>query len=265
MAGARGVLRSLAVKRSTLCLIVLALLAAAAAVAAPIMPPGTKITVPVIDEGVFLVSFQGHAMASEAFRYEQGIDSIIVSSTYTQQLKNGDTLRKVTLAVIRDSDYDLQLYQSTLTLGRRKLVRGLTFGDTTVAAFREDERGGEGTSYRRPPGRLYAMEANSYVLFDIIARNLAGREFTRWPVQLFSLGEQDTISEAVATDLGKETIQWGNKPVVARKISLTEGDAAFLMWIGPRQHMLKLEEPNMGLVVERRAPPVKAAKRPTPH
>jgi hypothetical protein len=255
----------LAVKHPIASFAVLTALLACAAVAVPTPAPGAKKSTPLLDKGVFIVTYQGHALATESFSYESDEDSLIALSEYIQLVRGGDTLRKVTFAMIKASDYDLRLYQSTLTLGRKKLVRGLTFGDTTVAAFREDEKGGEGTAYRRPPGRLYAMEANSYILFDIIARNLARREFTRWPVQLFSLGEQDTISEALATDLGSETIRWGEKPVVARKISMSEGDASFLMWIGPQKYMLRLEEPNLGLVVERKAPPVKAAPRPTPH
>ena len=62
--------------------------------------------------------------------------------------------------------------------------------------------------------------------------------------------------------LPSETIRWGAKPVVTKKLRLIADDQiTFTLWIGPQGHLLRLSEPLGGLRADRDAP---AIKRPAP-
>jgi len=186
-------------------------------------------------------------------------------SSYRQPLRDGDTLRKAVSIVVGKFDYELNSYESVLQIGSRRVVRGIGLGDTVITLYREDEsRGGDGYTFIRPPGRIFALESNSYVLFDIMSRNLAKHTVDRWPLQVVALGDRDTIMQIEARSMPPETIRWGNGPVTARKWSLSDGETTFILWIGPQDYMLRLEQPKIGLRVERQPPPVRqvGAKKP---
>ena len=214
-----------------------------------------------MDAGRFTVHLQDRALGDELFNYTEEMDSLIIVSHYRQPLKNGDTLHQSIQIVAGKLDYDLSSFQSTMSVGAHKVVRGIGLGDTVITLYREDETGGgDGYTFVRPPGRLFAIESNSYVLFDIMSRTLAKHTVERWPLQVVALGERDTIMEIVAKSQPSETIKWGNGPITARKWSLSDGQTTFLMWIGPQNYMIRLEQPQIGLRVERQPPPVRQAK-----
>ena len=218
-----------------------------------------------IDAGRFKVRVQDRVIGDELFNYTAEMDSLVILSHYRQPLRDGDTLQQSVVVVVGKLDYGLNSFQSTMTLGSRRVTRGIGLGDTVVTLYREDEsRSGDGYTFVRPPGRLFTLESNSYVLFDVICRTLAKHAVDRWPLQVIALGDRDTIMEITARSLPAEMIRWGNGPINARKWSLSDGSTTFTVWIGPQNYMLKLEQPRLGLVVERDPPPVRKAKAKTP-
>ena len=70
--------------------------------------------------------------------------------------------------------------------------------------------------------------------------------------------------DARAVVMGSETIRWGGRPVVARKVKLiADSQTTFTLWVGPQGQLLRLSEPLGGLRAERDPPPVKR-RPPTP-
>ena len=225
----------------------------------PVAPPR------LLDEGDFTVSVNGRAIGREHFTWGYHRDSLLIEAEFVQLVGPQDTLIKHVNVVARAFDYDLHQYQSEVYYHRHlENLRGITRGDTIFTAYREGETGGEGTAYRHPGGRLFVIEPMSYTLLDIVARHFGGREFTTWPLNLFVLGQRDSLIQGEARSLGTETIRWGSKPVIAQKVSISDGSTPFHVWIGPQGWMLRATVPGSGMVIEREAPPVKRAPAPRP-
>jgi hypothetical protein len=243
------------------------------ALAAPAIAANYKFTIPndpkappkALDEGDFNILVNGRAIAREHFAWAYHRDSLLVESEFVQQLGPTDTLLKHVNLVVRAFDYDIQAYQSVLYRGgAQQVVRGVTRGDTVVTAFREGNLGGEGMTYTHPGGRLFVLEPMSFTLLDVIARHYGGRDFTTWPVNLFTLAGRDSILQGEVRFLGTETLKWGARPVVARKLALSDGKTTFHLYVAPQGWLLRAEGVGTGLVVERAAKPVKRAASPPP-
>jgi hypothetical protein len=86
---------------------------------------------------------------------------------------------------------------------------------------------------------------------------MASRTFKERRIQMFVLANQDTTVDAVVTDMGKETIRWGSKPVQARKLRISDETSEFFAMVGPQGNMLQLLQPASGLRVIRKAQDVK--------
>jgi hypothetical protein len=240
----------------------LALLSASAFAQAP-SPGPAQAVYGSVDHGVYRISVGDRRVASESFVYTIHFDSLYINSEYRQPLRGGDTLVKSQMLVVRHFDNDLLFYNSTMRIpGHADAIRGITVGDTVLNVFRESETGGEGTTFLKPGGRMFAIEANAYALFDLVFRELATRKgWEQRPVNLLTLGGTDTIVVATARSLGTQTVTWGGTKLEARKYSLSDGRVEFYAWIGPRGYMLRLEQPAMGLIVERE-PAKPAVKKP---
>lgn len=216
-----------------------------------------------VDEGVYRVMVGDRRIGTERFLFAIHFDSLYINSDYAQPLRGGDTLRKSQVLVVRHFDNDLIFYRSTLQVpGQPEVIRGLGVGDTVVTTYRESGLGGQGYTLLKPGGRLFAIESNAYALFDLLFRELATRRgWETRPVQLLTLGAHDTIVTSTARALGTQTVTWGGQTVQARKYSLTDGQVEFFAWIGPQGYMLRLEQPVMGLIVEREPPKRAPAKK----
>ena len=224
-----------------------------------------------IDQGSYKIYRNDRALGTESFELVKGHDSLVVRArqTLTLQGPQGDEkLERTADVLLSYSDYVLRGYMSTRTARGATSSRALVLSDTHYVAYRQHGVEGEGDSRILPPGRFFVMEAQLVSLFDLIGRTLHGQTFESRPVNLLALGPRDTLLDARAVSLGKETIRWGARPVVARKINLLADDqTTFTLWIGPRGQLLRLVEPIGGLRVEREAPAVKksaAPPRPTP-
>jgi hypothetical protein len=240
-----------------------------AAVIALAVGPGPARAATVLDSGRFHVYLGKEALGTEEFSYETGGDSLVVHAFMVETprgVATTDTLFKDMALVANVDDYSLRAYNSTQRFLGETLTRGLDMRDTSYVAFTQVGESGLGESRVRPPGRLFVLDQQVYVLYDFICRNLYGRPFTKRPVQLLWLGQrgqQDSVGEATATDLGRETIRWGSRPVQARKLSVADANMEFFVWISPEGHMLRMTQPAYDLRVEREPPPVKRKARPS--
>jgi len=214
----------------------------------------------VVDTGSYEIYQDQKALGVEVFAFERASDSLFVHSEVTLKFSRSDgdvDFEKTMRLLANEFDGELLLYESTQHLNGKKLVRAIVPNDTSMTVYREGDDLGEGNTLVRPTGRMFIVDPQVFVLFDVICRDVAGREFTKRPITMFVLAGPDTTVEGMVTHLGKETIRWGAKPVQTTKISIADSASEFFAWIGPRGHMLLLTQPTVGLRVTRKAPDVK--------
>lgn len=211
-------------------------------------------TAEVLDSGTYHV-FQGdRPLGKETFAFERLTDSLYIYSHVTQTIPSphGDlSLEKTSRLLLNEFDANILLYESQQQLNDHKLVRAIYPSDTVLTVVREKDDRGESLVIARPPGRLFILDPQVFVLFDVVCREMSGRPFKQRPIQMFVLSDRDTALEATATDHGTETIRWGSKTVKARHISIADANSEFFFWAGPQGHMLRLTQPKSGLRVER--------------
>jgi hypothetical protein len=127
--------------------------------------------------------------------------------------------------------------------------------------YREvDGRGGSDT-YARPPGRLFVLDGQLFSSFEVMCRTLHGHPFSERTMHTMILSAHDTLTDVTAEDRGLDTLRYGNRPVRARKLSIGDSSTRYLVWMGPDGHMLKLEQPESGLRLEREPPVALQTKR----
>ena len=241
----------------------LALLLAALALAAAASPALAN-----TEQGSYIISLGGKAVGVEIYEFVATPDSVTLSSSTFQLLPHGDvsdTLRKQMQIVVDALDFGLKDYKSVQKVGKDVLIRGLVINEEGFTSYRDDNGYGVGDRYDLPPGRVFVLDRFLFSSFDLMCRSLHGKVFDKRPIQLFVLGPKDTLLEATATDLGRDTIRWAAKPVVARKLTIGDAHTTFTAWAAPEGRLLKLEESSSALRVER-APPAAATpkKRPKP-
>jgi hypothetical protein len=222
----------------------------------------------VMDSGTFRISRDQHSLGTERFAYLALGDSLVISS-WTIELvprpDGSDTLEKRMNMVVKGEDFDLRSYESHQTFLGQKLHRALVMEDTSFTSFTQINEAGTGDALVRPPGRIFVIDPQVFSLYDVICRDLNGRTFDKRSLLFYSLGAPDTTIEAIATDVGKETIRWGSGSVEARKIHIDDGQDEFFVWISRKGQMLRLSQPAYGMLIERVRTPVKGgARRPRP-
>jgi hypothetical protein len=222
----------------------------------------------VLDKGNFIIYQNDKPMGAETFVYALTHDSLTVQSRGYLVIPSdrGEVRYEKGVDMILDRyDYGLRSYQSNYEYGGHKIVRGISVSDTALTLFRELDERGEGNGITRPPGRFYVIDARVFTLMDLICRSLRDKQFVTRPITLLILADPDTVVAATATDDGPETMRWGAKAVVARKLVIEHAGLKFHTWVSPQGQMLRLTEPESGLRVEREAPAVKPrAKTPPP-
>ena len=224
----------------------------------------------VIDKGTFRVYQRDHALGTETFEYLSRGDSLTITSHVTQVLPGPDgelTIDKQATIVVGSLDYELRFYQSQLKLGDKDLLRALVVNDTAFTAYRETKKlGGMGDRFDRPPGRLYVLDGQVFMLFDVMCRDLGRTSFKERPISVVLLrDEQDQVTSITVADLGADTLKWAERPVVAKRLCFKDSYSTFNAWVGPLGYMLKLEQEGSGLRVEREpSPAVKRRDQATP-
>jgi hypothetical protein len=250
----------------------LALLIAAVSWAAAAPAAGGAEADPRFDDfGAFTVWRDSLALGTEVFSFEPHGDSLFVFSRARQALprRDGgvDSLDKNVGIVFSASDFDLRGYESHQRLAGRILRRELRLNDTSFAAYRQDDVGGSGLVHVRPPGRLFVIDAEAFVLFDVLLRYTLRSSLDDRQVPAVFLGPSDTTFYLRVRRLGMEPIRWGGRTVQASKLAVAAasgGGWQYLAWMSPEGRMLRLTLAEIGLRVERdrEPPPLDAQKRP---
>lgn len=219
-----------------------------------------------VDQGSFQVYRHDQQLGAETFLLTQGHDSLAVTARQylTLQTPSGaEPLERDADLLVSRTDFSLRSFTSVRVFQGKTIKRGVTIADTHYVAFRQDEVGGEGVSYTLPPGRVYVMDSQLITMFDLICRSFQDRAFRSRDINLLALGPRDTMLTAHARALGTETIRWGGKSVVARKLLLNvDSQTTFTLWMGPQGRLLRLIEPVGGLRAERSPPEGKGSAAP---
>jgi len=218
----------------------------------------------VVDTGTFIVYQGDKAIGTETFSVTVNGDRLHMRSKVEQQVRTGDgdtKLEKEMTLIATRFDYAIKTYNSSQKFRGRVLDRGVSVAETTVSVFREIDQRGEGNVLALPPGRLFLIDPMLFSLFEYMCLSLKDHTFDTRPISVLVLGPTDSLLEAHVTDLGKESIRWGQKPVQARKLKIGDDRTTFEAWVGPTGGLLRLELPGQELRVERSAPKVKARNR----
>jgi len=233
----------------------IAVLAALALRAAPAVAE-----IETLDEGRMIIYQHGKAVRAEDFRMDRDADTLVVrAASYLAAEAQGGRPDKTMALQVGAHDYAFVRYQSQQIMGSDTLRRGVetTPGDTLFTIWREVSDRGQGDRAVLPPGRLYVLDPPLFTTFTYIARTLHGKTFDRRPINLLVLTARDSLVEVDVTHQGTETIRWGARPVVARKLLMADTKTAFTVWVAPDGRMLKLQQVESGITVERQAPPLK--------
>jgi hypothetical protein len=218
------------------------------------------------DAGTYRVYQRQRPLGREEFEFMVRTDSLLVFSHVFEELPRGDSVDSLVkhaalmLAVV---DEDLRDYQSIQHLNGHRTKRYLAVDDTLFTSYREDGNRGVGERLVRPPGRLYILDPQVFVLFDYLCRSLHQAGYVDRPISLLLLASRDTVIEAQVTDTGVDTLRWGARPVQARKLRIADRASEFFAWVSPSGRMLRLTQPATGLRVERDPPPVAKPRRRT--
>jgi hypothetical protein len=108
---------------------------------------------------------------------------------------------------------------------------------------------------------MYILDPPLFSTFNFIGWTLQGKPCDRRPITVFVLGARDSLVNATVTDVAEETLHWGGRPVQARKLVIADERMSFTAWFSPDGRMLRLEQPQTGIRVDRKSPPL---KRQTP-
>jgi hypothetical protein len=221
---------------------------------APVSAQGGKLT----DSGRFVVYERGRAVATEDFEFWEYADSLVILAETSRKVTRADggetMLEKVAGLIANAADFDLRRYSSSQGFGPDTTRRGILPDDTLMTVFVESPIGGNAERMVRPPGRLFVMDPQVWTLLDVIGRVLNRQTFDRRPVPLVVFSDPPAATEATATRLAPDTLRWGGKRVIARRLELKDESVRFLLWMSPEGRMLKLEQPETQLRVLREAP-----------
>lgn len=246
----------------------LPLLLLPAAVLLPALAPhGADAARDVLDMGRFTVSRDSQVMRVEDFVYERQGDSLIVRAASALWREPGTNLHfdKRAVLIVEAHEYDVLSYASQLETAADTLRRGLSIasGDTAFALWRETRRGGVGDVMAVPPGRMYVLDAPLFSLFGFVGWTLRDRTPDHWPLHALVLGARDTLVEATVTDAGTQDLNWHGQTVSTHKLVFGDQQTSIAAWFTRDGHMLRLEQTQAGIRVERDAPPAEPA-RPAP-
>ena len=216
----------------------------------------------ILDEGTFIISRYGKPVRAEEFAIERTNDTLLVRASSMVALP-GQAVRPVDksmILLVGPLDFAMGSYWSQLAAGPDTLRRGVevTPGDTLFTVWREFNRRGVGDLLAMPPGRMYILDPPLFTTFNFIGWTLQGKLCDRRPITVFVLGARDSLVDATVTDVGTETIRWGDRPVQARKLVIADEATSFTAWFSPDDgRMLRLEQPRDSIRVDRKAPPLK--------
>jgi len=220
------------------------------------------------DFGSYRVYFRDQFLGTEKFSFEPRGDSVMVYSNVDQNLPTPEGVKhldkKITMT-LKALDYGLLGFLSEQNFLDRRLLRGITVHDTTLTSYREVRDHGSGETYARPPGRLFVVDGQVFVLFDVMLRSLHGKMVGQRPLSVVVLSEpRDSVLDILFAPGEMETIQFNGKPRTARKAVFSDGVNEFHTWVAPNGSMLRLEQPAIGLRVDREPAAASKPGKPAP-
>ena len=242
-------------------------LAALAALSwAAIAAPALGQSAPAAERATFEIKVHDKTVGTETIEIQGSTDSLRVASSSLQLLGSAghDSLTKQTKLVATIDDLDLRAYASAQRFLGRVVERGVECEDTLIHLSSFANGRGEQDIAARPPGRLFVIDAGSFVSFDLICRMLRGHAFVTRPINMLVLGPRDSVVTATLEDRGTETLRWGNAPVTARRVELTDRSSRYTMWMDSTGRMLRLENAWSGVRVERKSSPARSTGRKSP-
>ena len=215
-----------------------------------------------LDTGTFIVSQFGKPVRSEGFSIERMRDTLMVSATSAMSLPGQDArpVDKSMILMVGPLDFAMGSYWSQQTVGQDTLRRGVEVapGDTVMTVWRQFNGAGVGEVRAQPPGRMYILDPPLFTTFNLVGRSLHGKVCDRRPIQVLVLGARDSVVDGTVTDVGTETIRWGGRPVLTRKLVIADQATSFTGWFSPDDGgLLRLEQARDGIRVDRKAPPLK--------
>jgi hypothetical protein len=216
----------------------------------------------ILDEGTFIVSQYGKPVRAEEFAIERMRDTLLVRATSMVSLP-GQTAQpadKSMVLLVGSLDFALGSYSSQQSFGPDTLRRGIdaTPGDTVMTIWRDVNGGGTGDRVVQPPGRMYILDPPLFTTFNFLGWTLNGKVCDQRPVKVFVLGSRDSMVDATVTDAGNETIRWGGRPVLTRKLVIADKVTSFTGWYSPDNgRLFRLEQARDSIRVDRKAPPLK--------
>jgi hypothetical protein len=215
-----------------------------------------------LDAGTFIISQYGKPVRAEEFALEQMGDTLLVRATSTVSLP-GQAARpadKSMILLVSQLDFAMGSFWSQQSTGPDTLRRGIEVAprDTIMTVWRELNQSGIGDIRALPPGRMYILDPPLFTTFNFLGRTLHGKVCDRRPIRVFVLGARDSMVDGTVTDVGTETIRWGGRPVLTRKLVIADEATSFTGWYSPDDgRMFRLEQARDSLRVERKAPPLK--------
>ena len=232
------------------------------------------------DYAQYLVYAGTRLLGTEKFSFQPASDSVAVFANVDETIPtpSGDQklVKKIQL-MMKAIDYEVIGYGAEQHLFGQTLLRGVVVSDTLFTSYREANGRGIGDRYVRPPGRMFIIDSQTFVLFDVLLRSLHGKPATERTLPVFVLGDpRDTILQvSLRPEPSDEKLAWGKDTLNTRRYTISDGSSEFVAWIGPDGKMLRLEQPASGLRVIRdpkplpdpNAPPSAkkpAAKKPAP-
>ncbi len=223
-------------------------------------------TTQTLDQGRLVVYSHDRPVASERFRWDQGGDSITVIAIATRQGRKSDgtvvDFEKSMQLVMNANDFGMTNYISNESSGGPLIVRSILPGDTALTVYTEVAgKTGDAVKLVRPPGRIFAMDAGLFTLFDVIGRSLHGRLYGPRPVGVVTLSHEPNTSEIQAAPAAPDTVRWEGKRILAERIALADSTSAWTMWLSPEGHLLRLQNDEAGLVVMRDPAPQAVPRR----
>ena len=236
--------------------------AAGAAPAAGFAPPPSELTPATgdtLDAGTYLVSQSGRTARGERFSLTRLGDSltVLVWSYYSRTgATTGDPDKRIQM-LLSASDFSLHRYASEQVTPRDTLRRGIVIVgfDTAMTVYREQHGHGVGDKIAMPPGRFYVLDGPVFTPFNVIGRSFAGKSLDRREVSVLVLGRRDTVVTVTVVDRGRGSLRWNGRATTTRKLEISDRTAHYTGWYTLDGRMLRLERPEVGLVVQRAAPP----------
>ena len=215
----------------------------------------------VLDEGAFIISQNGKPVRVEEFAIERTGDTLLVRAASLVSLpeRAEQSVDKSMVLVVGSLDFAMGSYWSQQIAGTDTLRRGVevTPGDTVLTAWREVNGRGVGDVLAMPAGRMYVLDPPIFTTFNFLGRTLQGKVCDRRPIKVLVLGARDSMVDGTVTDIGNESIRWGGRPVLARKLVIADAATSFTAWFSPDGRMLRLEQARDNIRVDRKAPALK--------